>query len=246
MPDSHIILAGQSNALGYLNNGPAPYTPTARVQIWADTNADGVGDAWNYMLPGHNTGTVANPDVWGPEVEFANRWLADHATGTLWIVKVAKGSTELAENPGTDWSPLSTGEMYATTTTAVNAARAVLADGQYAFSVYDAVLWMQGEQDATDLDASNAYGTNIRAFIASARTDWGFTPFVAARISDSPALPYAMNVRQAVWNLDHGDDPLGGVSTFKTIGFGMQPDHLHYNMAGHLSLGDAFYDAWVL
>jgi hypothetical protein len=136
--------------------------------------------------------------------------------------------------------------MYAIATAAVNAARSALVGGQYAFTTYDAVLWMQGEQDATDATAASHYATNIRAFIASARTDWGFTPFIAARISDSPALPFAVTVRQAVWNLDNGDDPLAGVSTFKTIGFGMQPDHLHYDMAGHLSLGDAFYDAWML
>ena len=61
MTDTAIIIAGDSNPLGYENNGPAPYTPTYKVQIWTDTNGDGVADAWNYMNPGVNTGTPNNP-----------------------------------------------------------------------------------------------------------------------------------------------------------------------------------------
>lgn len=71
MSDSRIFTAGQSNDLGYLNNGPAPYVATARVQIFADTDGDGYGDVWNYMNPGVNTGMPANPTAWGPEVEIA-------------------------------------------------------------------------------------------------------------------------------------------------------------------------------
>ena len=144
MADSRIILAGQSNALGYLNTGAAPYVPTPRVQIWADTNGDGVPDAWNYMNPGVNTGTPENPTVWGPEVGFANSWLATHPTGNLWIVKIAKGSTGLAADPAQiDWSPSSSGEMYAQATAAIAAARANLAGSSYAFATWDGALWMR-------------------------------------------------------------------------------------------------------
>lgn len=243
MTDTRIILAGQSNALGFLNNGPAPYQPTARVQIWADTNGDGVPDAWNYMLPGHNTGTLANPDVWGPEVGFANRWLASHPFGYLWIVKSAKGSTGLAMNPGAgilDWSPESSGELFATTTSIVVAAKANLAGGQYAFSAYDALLWMQGEQDATDQTAASAYLANLQDFITHVRASWFTNKVVIGRITDSANLAYNAAVRIAQWQafMDDAQAP-----SFKTIGFDMQPDLIHYSAPGHVKLGAAFYYA---
>lgn len=249
MTDTHIIFAGQSEALGFENTGPAPYTPTARVQIWVDTNGDGVADAWNYMRPGGNTGTLANPNVWGAEVEIANRWLQEHAgdSTNLWIVKVAKGSTGLAADPTqVDWSPHSTGEMYATATTAINGAMHNLDGGPYAFSHYDVLDWMQGETDATDPVKAAAYGANVREFITDARAAWHVEDVAVGRISGvwgDPAPNLAVRVAQ--WGLDNGDSPMADVHTFKTMDFEKLPDG-HFDAAGLTSLGDAFFDAWAI
>jgi hypothetical protein len=243
MPDAHIILAGQSNALGFGNTGPAPYTPTAQVQIWADTNADGIGDAWNYMNPGVNTGTAANPGAWGPEVSLANEWLADNATGYLWIVKSTKGSTALAQEAGLDWSHLSSGEMFDLTEAAVDAARANLNGSAFAFAQYDALMWMQGEDDALDALQAAAYQTNLHDFAAAARLDWNVGEVIVGRITDSASLPYGFDVRVGQWSEDQAD---AAMVSFKTIGFTMQADGVHYAAAGHVQLGSAFYDAWVL
>jgi hypothetical protein len=247
VPDTHIILAGQSNALGYLNDGPASYVPTARVQIWADTDGDGAGDAWNYMLPGVNTGTPANPHDWGPEVGFAEAWLTAHAgdQDVLWIVKVTKGSTGLAQDAGQlDWSPASHGEMFDAATSAEEAARRNLDATPYAFAEWDGLLWMQGETDATDPAKANAYAANERAFIAAAREAWHVDDVVVGRIGAAGA--WSEVVRDAQWNLDHGDDPMTGVESFRTIGLPMQPDGLHYDAAGQVALGAAFYGGWVI
>lgn len=241
MTDAHIIIAGQSNTLGYLNNGPAPYVPTARVQIWA-LQADG-SHQWNYMRPGPggNTGTPANPDAWGPEVEIAKRWLADNPTGNLWIVKDAKGSTGLAQDSGQlDWSPASTGEMFDHATAMIDAARANLDGSPYQFARWDAAMWMQGETDATDPAKAAAYSVNLTGFLAEARFEWDVTEVYAGRITDTPALPDNFPVRVAQWDVDQADPHL---ETFKTIGLTMQPDQIHY--ADHIGLGDKFYDAWV-
>lgn len=248
MADTHIIIAGQSNALGYRNTGPAPYQPTNRVQIWCDTNGDGVPDAWNYMLPGQNTGTLANPTVWGPEVAFATRWLSAHPTGTLWIVKAGcvKGSTALAEddtNGVLDWSPESTNELFATATATIQAAKASVEGGPYAFATYDAVLWMQGEQDATSLVQADAYLANLKDLITNARESWSVTKFIIGRISDSPALTYNSIVRIAQWQafMDDANAP-----SFQTKDFPRwQDDNIHYTADGHLMLGNAFYYAFA-
>ena len=242
--DAHVILAGQSNALGFGNTGPAPYTPTARVQIWADTNGDGAGDAWNYMRPGVNTGTLTNPDVWGAEVQVANEWLGDHAGGYLWIDKVAMGSTGLAADPAQlDWSPASVGEMFDRATASADAARHNLDGTPYAFSAWDAALWMQGETDATDPAKAQAYASNLHGFLTAARAAWDVTEFVVGRITDSPALPENAAVRVAQWSEDQADPQM---VSFKTIGFAMQPDTIHYAADGQIALGAVFYDGWML
>lgn len=240
MTDSHIIIAGQSNALGYLNDGPAPYCPTARVQIWTDTDHDGRGDAWNYMLPGTNTGTLANPHVWGAEVEIANRWLAENPTGYLWIEKgdSVKGSTGLAEDAQAfDWSPRSDGEMYDRATAGIDAARSNLDGSPYAFDHWDAVMWMQGETDATSQASASAYGANLAELVSAARADWSVTQFVVGRISEAGA--YSLDVRQAQWALDQADDDL---VSFKTIGLEMRADGIH--VADQIRLGGGFFNAW--
>lgn len=246
MPDAHIIVAGQSNALGFLNTGAAPYTPTARVQIFADTNADGTPDAWNYMNPGVNTGTLANPNVWGPEVQLANDWLADNPTGYLWIAKVAKGSTGLApDSVDVDWSPTSHGEMFDFATSVIDAARMNLNGSAFAFTQWDATMWMQGEEDATDATKAAAYQTNLHDLATEIRSEWmedADGKIVVGRISDSPTLTYSADVRIAQWAEDQAD---AHMASFKTIGFAMQTDTVHYAAAGHVDLGAAFYDGWV-
>lgn len=235
-----VILAGQSNALGFGNSGPAPYTPTPRVEIWTDTNHNGVwdyGDNFNMMVPGVNTGTPANPNVWGPEVEIAKAWLAANPSGTLYIGKVAHGSTGLAADPTQlDWSPHSTGEMFDQATFVARSMQANLG-----VSEIDAAFFMQGETDATDPAKAAAYGSNLTEFIADARGAWNVEDFVVGRITDT-AGAYNEAVRDAQW-LDDQTDP--DMVSFKTIGFGMQADQLHYDAAGQIALGQGFYDGWM-
>jgi hypothetical protein len=161
----------------------------------------------------------------------------------LWIDKVAKGSTGLAADAGQlDWSPTSHGEMFDAATASAEAARANLAGTPYAFAQWDAALWMQGETDATDAGKAASYAADVRGLIGAARTAWDVEQFVVGRIGDSAALPYSLAVRDAEWNLDNGDAPVADVHSFKTIGFSMQADGLHYDAGGQLALGQAFFD----
>ena len=230
------LFAGQSNTLGYLNEGPAPYVPTARVQMWTDTNGDGVGDAFNYLRPGWNTGTAANPHAWGPEVAFAAEWLDHNAEGTLYLGKVAKGSTGLAQDEGAlDWSPESTGELFDQATRVSHDMRATLGVERL-----DGIAWMQGETDATDAAKASAYHDNLAEFAQEARFEWGATDIALGRIGAAGA--YSQAVREAQWLLDQEDDHL---TSFKTLDFGLRPDGLHYDAEGQIALGNAFYDGWI-
>jgi hypothetical protein len=250
MTATRIIIAGQSNALGYLNTGPAPYVPDARVQIWCDTNADGVPDAWNFMNPGANTGTLANPNVWGPEVEFANQWKSKNvgSNDSLWIVKegCVKGSTYLQEetaNGVLDWSPESTNELFATAHATVLAAMAnVAGNPAEAFTAYDALLWMQGEQDATDQTAADNYNVNLRDFLSHVRdptVGWAVNKVLIARIA-APLTAYHDTVRLAQWAVSFDD--LANSPGFATKDLPLRNDSLHYTDQGHILLGRRFWN----
>lgn len=235
-----IIIAGDSNPLGFLNNGPAAYAVTVRVQIWTDTDGNGTGDAWNYMNPGVNTGTLNNPQAWSMEVEIANRWLADNPTGYLWIVKNAetvKGGTNLAN----DWDP-STGFMFQSATRTINAAMHNLDGGQFAFDHYDAAFIGLGENDAVNHQMAVSYLPNIIEFNAAARASWHVTDLIEYRITEGAGAPADnLAVRQAQWLADQLDTNL---TTFKTQGLAMAADGVHY--ADHIALGGLNYDGWVL
>lgn len=228
---SFVVLAGQSNALGFGNTGPAPYVPDPLTFIW-----DSLKHWWVQMAPGVNTGTPANPADWGPEVAFAQAFRAAHPGEVLLIVKSVKGETGLAVRPGIDWSPASHGEMFDLTAERIAAARAAF--GPHAPPV-DAVLWMQGEEDAADRAAAAAYGPNLQSFLAAVRARWGAEEVVLGRIGQAGA--WSQDVRAAQRSVDQAD---GHVTSFDTIGFGLQGDGLHYDAAGQLALGRGFFDAW--
>lgn len=236
----HVIIAGDSNALGFLNTGPAPYAPSAQVQIWA-LQPDG-SHAWNYMLPGANTGTPANPRSWGPEVQLANRFLQAHAGdgSVLWIVKddlTVKGGTTLA----VDWKPGSV--WFENAAKAAADAMRNLGGGPYAFDHYDAAYVVLGENDAVNHDYAAAYQANLEAFLPAARAAWHVEDIAMSRIEDTMgATADNLAVRVAQWAVDVEDPNL---VTFKTIGFEQQADHVHYDARGQIALGDAFFDAWV-
>lgn len=209
-----LIVAGQSNALGYkvtVDELPESYAPNPNAVIW---NAQAL--RWDMMVPGVNTGTPANPGAWGPEVAFAASWTRDHPGEVLYVVKVVKGETGLAQSEGLDWSPESRGELFDTLAAQVAASHIGNAT----------VLWAQGETDAYDLDNALAYGARLDALKDAARDAWQVHTWLTAESRG----PYA---------LDQGDNVIG------ISGVSFQDDGIHYDGAGQLLLGDLFYDKWA-
>ncbi len=219
--------------MGYGDVGPAPYTPTWRVQIWT-------GQTFNFMDPGRNTGTAASPTAWGPEVAFARTWLDANPTGILYLGKVAKGETGLTPVEGLDWSPTSTGEMFDRAEATARAMRADLGVAQL-----DAVFWMQGEQDAGDTGTAAGYGGRFDTFLEALRANWmgDSDGYVAAgRIGSSATLRNSFEVRLAQWETDQHD---ANLDTFPTHRCHMQADGVHYSAEGLLELGRGFFEAWA-
>lgn len=233
--NARIAITGDSNALGFRNDGPAPYSVTMRVQMWT-AQTDG-SYAWEAMRPGVNTGTRNNPNAWGAEVQAANDWLADNDGGFLWIVKVAKGGTTLA----VDWDP-DDGAYFDLTADTMRAARQSLDGTPFAFDRYDAALVVLGENDATNPEFAAAYASNLAEFSPAARAAWGVETLVMSRITEHFGDAASnLAIRRAQFGADQADPDM---ISFKTIGFGVFSDG-HYDAAGQLAIGARFYDAWL-
>lgn len=222
MTAKFVVVAGQSNALGYGNNGPAPAGPVPEIQIWN-------GDHFEMMAPGVNTGTAANPHAWGPAVSFAaSWWWGDRQPGdVLYILQSVKGSTGLAADPDEiDWNP-HTGEMFSLTSDEI--AQTGMAP--------DLVLWVQGEADAMVAEKAAAYQANLAEFFWNARFAWG-NPDVNFVYSDVAAdLEFSEVVRQGQAANNGGQSHM-----VSSDGLTFQADNLHIDAAGHIDLGFRFWD----
>lgn len=236
-----VLFVTQSNGIIPGNTGPAPYVPTWRVQIWTDTNGDGIGDTFHAMRPGVNTGTLKNPTSWGPEVGFATKWLEANpvkdANNILWIGKAGRGETGMAYNPDRpDFSPRSEGDMF---DFAVSTSLRMQSDLGY--DHLSLLVIHQGETDAYQLDTAQAYEFNFTEFLDASRVEMRVEDIVVGRINDT--APHSQLVREAQWRIDQEDPHL---VSYKTIGFGLQEDRIHHNADGALSLGRADYEGWLI
>lgn len=231
MPDQNVVVWGQSNVITYLNSGPAPYTPSDRVQILDIATGQLEG-----LDPGVNAGTANNPADWGPIVQYANEWLSENPTGTLRFAEIAHGSTPLAQDPnGLDWSPASTGELYDQLKAA--AAQLVALTGH----PIDVVLGMQGEQDATAAASATAYQANELDLIAHMRADFASvgTAFVFGRIDEATGLADVETVRAAQDAVANAD---GMVFSVNTDAYPLRADNLHFDEPGVVQLGHDMYE----
>lgn len=231
-----VVLAGQSNAgVFHLTPGDLPtgaFSPDPHVQIWT-------ASGFQTMEPGVNTGLPNYPDSWGPEVSFATDWLRDHPGETLYLVKSVKGSTGLEPGVAPNWSPeqppLPDGTpngMFNKTTVVVDAAKAATG------LPVSEVLWMQGEQDATDARAAADYEHNLADLFAHMRSEWGASDIVFGEISARTGFAYADEVRGAQVDVAEADVHALLVNIDQLP---LQADNLHLSAQSALGLGDAFY-----
>lgn len=231
-----IAEIGQSNMGGYLNDGPAPYTPNNFVYIW-----DAQTHGWEAMVPGVNTGIKASPHSWGPEVQIANEWLEhwlpNHPGDVLAIVKSWDGGIGLAQDSTQqDFSPESRGEMYDKTIAMIKAAGDAIGGQRPVVTMI-----MQGETDGFDFSKSQAYMKNEQDFVQHYRQDAGTENVVIGRIADTS--PYWEQVRFDQYVMGR-DDP-NHIHTFDTYDFARRVDNLHYTAESQIELGHRFFEGWM-
>lgn len=234
-----VIVAGQSNALGYTLSAadlPPHLAMPGPAQIWSPQ-----ARAFAPLQPGVNTGAPNNPQSWGPEAQFAYRWRQGHACAPLYVVKYARGETGLAPDPAArDWSPASHGDLWDAASAEIAAAKAALAEKGLTPRVR-AVLWMQGETDADNPAKSRSYGANLGAFVAQVRARWGDNDtIVQIGQIDRPGPIGWEAVRRAQAQFVAADRK---TTLTDTDPFERQPaDGVHLTAEGQVRLGDDFYE----
>lgn len=241
-----FIFVGQSNMVGCPQALPGDWASDPDIKIWdADLEAFATYDPGvNSFPPPEGFVPVEGYVYWGPELEFARQYRAENPTKTCYIVKYAVGGTALSNTfeGELDWAPTSTGELLDRTTAYVTAALAAVAD----LSVPDpsVILWMQGESDGFNSTVANAYGTNLTAFLAAARSAWApGAKFVIGRISLSDQIGEPEIVRAKQAEVVTAD---GNAVLIDTDALVFNPlDGIHYDTAGLITLGNDMYDAYL-
>lgn len=172
-----LILTGQSNAVGLFNPDqalgllPTPYRgPQSNVKIWwyGAYNAPVAGH-FEAMYPMNNTfdSSYTNPSSiyvnmvgWGTEQSTARK-IQGAFNDTLYVVKSALNGLNI-----TNWAPPS-GQMWLKLSSAITQSLSTL-DALGRPVVPRAIVWMQGEADATE-GMGAAYEGRLRARIADIR-----------------------------------------------------------------------------
>jgi hypothetical protein len=255
-----LVVAGQSNALGYQS---FVIDPKTHKDVFTDKGASPAdrrvlftfrdsGVSGGALPPGWldtpQKRTGASSPVFGPEIGLA-RYLYNAGHKNLLVVKVAISGSSLA----VDWAPH--GEDLSLLVSRVQAAMAWATNHNLRPTI-GGFYWVQGERDATDRAYAADYRTNLVHFIANVRHDLllkSWTPFAIAQ-TDIAAY---INFKQAqhlcsskdckserLWNSEvmKAQSSVTGKHVFlaKTAKLPRFKDALHMTDAAELSLGTTF------
>ncbi|MEM9087385.1 MAG: DUF4347 domain-containing protein [Cyanobacteria bacterium P01_F01_bin.53] len=240
---SVYLLGGQSNAAGETSDaGDLAGTPFANplpaVQIWQPGF-----NSFEALRPGFDNNFGVGTGF-GAELGFGHAMEAARANGSLdseeiYIVKYAIGATSLA----VDWNP-NGGPQYNNFNNWVGGALDNLTAAGIGFEI-EAMLWMQGENDAFDATRAANYQTNLTNFISSIRSRYNSNlDFVIGRLHEELNPNFYTDadvVRTAQANVANAQ---ANNYLVNTDSFSVNPiDGVHFDSAGHLALGEAFADA---
>jgi hypothetical protein len=230
------VFAGQSEMITFgltvADLPPALQVADPHIQIL-------VGDHFETMVPGVNTGGPNTPNAVGPMISETHDWVAAHPGDTLYVVLSAKGSTGLTAGVAPNWSPEqpanpdgSPNGMFNKTTALVNTAKALTG-----LQVHD-VFWSEGETPATDATAAATFQHETQDVFAHMRSDWGADQIVFSQISGRTGFAYGDEVRAAQQAIAQADPHSLLINTDALT---LQADNLHITDASAVGLGDAYF-----
>ena len=236
-----FLLAGQSNMAGRAP-GSEIGAPEGESAIRMD---DVCSFARDVMTPYRSQGWVplgispAHEGIvgphFGPEIGLGRALVEARPCDAMVFIKHGRGATNLAE----DWDPdATTGKkLYRDFIEQVGSALTRLKSEGADFEI-EALLWSQGEADATKREWAESYEDNLRTLFTRVRGDLGCPklPVIIGLTGEgnaNDAMTDAALVRQAQWNIAQHDSQVSVVSTddFTLL------DHVHYDAPSQLLLG---------
>jgi hypothetical protein len=239
-----LLVAGQSNAVGWKTNGawlPASaYDSQVRFFYRIGEGMDMLpstpgGVTTLGLQPAAFRGNVP-PTTFGIEMG-AGRTLAAAGRQRLAMVKVAYGGTHLYSQ----WSPTNATGLFQILQANLSIASAQWAQQGWRTRVVG-LLWMQGEYDANDATRAAAYPNSLKALVTSVRGVAGDSclPMVIGRIT--PVWTYAATVRSAQEQFVAGDRCARLVNTDDLPA--MSNDPAHFSDPSQYTLGQRMGEAF--
>lgn len=266
------FLGGQSNMVGYgyvaelpanLNHG------VDRVMIFEgrsafDGDSKGGKGIWSSLQPGFGHGfdtdgrTIRLSDRFGPELSFGLALSSNLPNTRIALVKYALGGSGLVPGVGEgNWHPtIRNGHRVNQFDHAIKTLHNALSDrdidgdGIRDKLIPAGIVWMQGESDANDSQASaDAYNENLAHLVQSLRAALGdeSLPVVVGKITDSgmaddgSVMDYIDMVQQAQASFAATDHCAELVSITDSLNY--SDDKYHYDSEGFIRLGEAFSEA---
>jgi len=248
---------------------PSLNTRVDRVMIFEGRSADdgerqGGKGIWSPLQPGFGYGfktdgrTIRLSDRFGPELSFGIALSSNLPDTSIALVKYALGGSILAPGvSGGNWHPTirnghRVNQFDHATKTLRNALsdRDIDGDGIRDKLIPAGIVWMQGESDADDSQASaDAYDENLAHLVQYLRAALGDEnlPVVIGKITDSgmandgSVMDYIDIVQQAQASFAAADRCAELVSITDNLNY--RDDEYHYDTEGFLSLGEAFAEA---
>jgi hypothetical protein len=254
-----LVVAGQSNALGYQSYVIDPTThkdvfteshspaDTKALIMWTESGVPSSG-ATPVPLDTLQDLQGAPSPVFGPEVGLARDLWADGHHNLL-IVKVAFSGSSLAD----DWQP--DAADFGALVSRVQEAEAWAGSHGWTPTVA-AFYWMQGETDAMSASMASSYGTNLKGFLKNVRQQLALSdevPFVIGEIDLSDFITYEQQRHECTtptcsaerrWNSEvmtaQRKAAAKLVYVTSTARFPRFDKFIHLSDSGELSLGRAF------
>lgn len=259
-----FLFAGQSNCLGmgFQNELPAEYAEFPQnLKVWK-------ADSWH----SNTWNLTALPGQYGPEVRFAQELAAkvySPAHESFGIVKVAKIMTSLYN----DWAQDNLHELLGTEKLEelkrstlrwepgmenfepwlfahlVDSAQQALASEECAGQCrIKALLWVQGESDAMDTTYAAVYEKSLKKMVEMLRKELAQPDMKVVIAQVAPDLnpmtfPATDMMLEAEANYVEKEGAIAALVSAE--GLEKMADHLHYNSAGQLDLGQRIAAAYL-
>ncbi|AWG01002.1 hypothetical protein CmiCFBP2404_09985 [Clavibacter michiganensis subsp. insidiosus] len=240
-----VVILGQSNAQG-VGTG---WDPSVDVSVPGLDQLAGSGAKAGQIVPAKDS--LSHVTTWttsggvqavGPGMELGRHMLADARPGRkVLLVPAAMASTSMTGDGTYAWNPADTRSRINLFTRALGQIDAALAQDPDNRLV--AVVWAQGESDATRTTAAG-YQSMLLDLVDRLNARYGAVPFLVGGM-----VPEWLNVsslRQAIDTAQQGMPALRSNVSYipGAAGYSRAEDSIHYTAAGARAMGDKYFAAY--